>query len=173
MQRSSSTLSVDSMAAWLMLLGAIFGLCACETTERIKDYRVSVARFVLEADEGNEYASIAEMPVSRVRIPVNGKAVLSEFDILDVQVAEVEFGKCLVFGLTQEAGRAFMRDSSLSRGKRLVLLLNGRPIGARRIQAPITDGRVYIFLETKDENLEEIARDIRGTSLDAQRRIKK
>ena len=153
-----------------MLWGILSG---CSTTESAKNYNVSVARFVMENSDENGYAGIAEMPVSRVRIPVNSSAVLSEFDIVEVSVMEVELGKCLLFALTPQATRAFVKDSSLNRGKRLVLLVNGRPLGVRRIDTPIVDGRIFMFLETKDENLDEIAKDIKKTSLDAQKRLKK
>ena len=159
--------------AWAAAVLAASLLSGCKSTEGPKNYDIAVARFVFESGDANGYASVAELPVSRVRIPLSSGAALSEFDIEGVQVAEVELGRCLVFAFSPAASRALMRESSLNLGKRLVLLINGQPIGVRKVEQPISDGRIFMFLETKDGELEKIANDIVGTSLNARKRIKK
>lgn len=129
------------------------------------------ARFLIEASQNDDYAAIVTLPVSLVQVPVKGEAIVSEFDFAAIELAEVELGKCLVFVLKPTAARAFYQLSAANLGKRLVLLLNNEPLGVRRINNPISDGRIYMFLEVTDSNLEELAEKLRETNIDIQKQL--
>lgn len=150
-----------------LALGVV--LSACKTTNQSKV--TAVPRFVLEASVGSTNASMVTMPVSGARIAVDSEAVLSEFDILAVQVAEVEFGKCLLFTLSSQAARDFYRTTTLNQGKRLVLLVNGRAIGVRILDQPIANGALVTYLEVPDDSLEELAEDMKGTIVEIRKRL--
>lgn len=156
-------------ASIALLIGiAAILLSACNTTGVDFEYDKQVARFVLES-EGT--GSLVTLPVSQARIQVNPKAVLTEFDIVSVDVTEHELGTCLQFTLTPQATRAFYRTSATHLGKRLVLLVNGRALGLQRMERPVGNGVLYVFVEIPNSDLEEMARNLRGTSIELQRKI--
>ncbi|MDQ8205436.1 hypothetical protein [Pelagicoccus sp. SDUM812003] len=145
-------------------------LAGCQTG-RIDPAELTRARFFLEKADGDAYSAIVTLPLSQVKIPVEGDAILSEFDYLAIDLAELELGNCLSFTLKPAAARAFYRISVANQGKRLVLVVDGQPIGARRIDGPVSDGRIYIFLEVPDETLEELAADLKKTNADIQKTL--
>lgn len=131
------------------------------------------ARFVLESAARDGFAALATLPLSKVQIRLEGEAVLSEFDYHAIELAEVELGKCLVFTLKPTAARAFYQITVAKQGRRLVLLLNGEALGVRRLEAPIANGKIFVFLETGDERLEEIANQLRKTNFEIQKKLSK
>ena len=68
--------------------------------------------------------------------------------------------------------RDFYRSSVLKQGKRLVLLVNGQAIGTRKIDRPVADGSLLIFLEMPDEDLPDVAKNIQRTLLEVQKKLK-
>lgn len=143
-------------------------LSSCNTTSAGFDYEPTRARFVLETD-GN--GTLVTLPVSNVRIPVNSTAIITEYDLEDVSLAELEMGTCLRFTTTRRASRVLYQESASNQGKRMVLLVNGRPLGIQRIERPIADGVFHIFVELPDSELPELARNLKGTSLDIQAKL--
>lgn len=156
---------------WLALLFASLLLSAC-ATQRDAPEALLRARFHVEA-ASDGYASAAVLPVSGARIAVEPKAALSEFDYLAIDIVELEFGKCLVFALKPAAARDFFRLTVGKMGYRLVLTLNGQPAGARRLEGPITDGKVYIYVEADDARLAEIAQQLKETNIAIQKKLSK
>lgn len=130
-----------------------------------------LARFVLEHDGSDSYAASVVLPISGVRIPVESKAVVSEFDYLDIDAVTLELGRGLVFSLKPAAARDFYRISVTGQGKRLVLLFNGQAVGARRIDGPVADGKIYIFIEATDAEVDAFAAKIKETNLDIQKKL--
>lgn len=119
----------------------------------------AVARFVLEADRGETVT--LTLPRSDVRIAVAPKPVMTEFDVAGVEVAETELGPCLMFRFTGWAARDLYRLTAQHRGARLVLLIDGVPLGARRIEAPVEDGTWRVFVEVPDAELTALAARLR------------
>jgi len=148
---------------------ASFGLVSCNTTGVGFDYERAVARFVIETENNG---SIVTMPVSGARIQVNPTAVLTEFDIESVSVAEVEMGPCLQFTLTRLASRTFYQATANNQGRRMILVINGQPIGLKRIERPVADGIFHVFVEIPNADLPELATNLRGTSLEIQNKIR-
>ncbi|MFM8620130.1 MAG: hypothetical protein ACKOE8_15545, partial [Opitutaceae bacterium] len=66
--------------------------------------------------------------------------------------------------VTPAAGPDRSRLSGDHQRRRLALQLDGAFIGARRIDGPISDGRVFIFLELTDEALPGVVAELRKTA---------
>lgn len=156
------------IAVWFLIMSGGLLLVGCRTTEGPGfEYTRSIARFHFEAEQG----TIATLPVSEARIQVSPNIAISEFDIADVQMVEVELGRCLAFSLTRSAARKFYQESANNLGRRLVLIIDGQPIGVRRVNTPIADGVVYIFLEVPDSRLGDISVNLKGTSIEIQKKL--
>ena len=151
-----------ALAAVIFLLA----LTGCGTTPR-RDFTPVIARFFLESTDAQ--SGFATLPQSGVRIAVAVKPVITEFDFVNVQVARVELGQCLMFQLTPAAARDLYRLTTTNQGRRLVLVLNGEPVGSRRIERPFEDGTVLVFVEKPDAALQAIAEALRKTSEELQR----
>jgi len=147
-------------SGWLMALGIALACVGCQSTPRVEPL---VARLFLEARAG-EPATVAQLPVSKVQLAVGPNPVLTESDLADVEVIKVPLGWCLAFHCKEAAARDLYRMSVVARGRRLLLTLNGLPLGISRLEQPVTDGTVYAFLEVEDENLPPLADRIRRTS---------
>lgn len=157
------------MKRLLLSLPLLLALAGCQS-QPVADYVPTLARFFLETPAGSVAMTL---PRSGVQMPVSAKPVLTEFDFADVQVAQVELGRCLMFQLTPAAARDLYRLSVPNQGRRLVLVVNGTPLGARRIERPLDDGTVLIFAEVSDEALMTLAGNLRRTSAELQRGLKK
>ena len=97
--------------------------------------------------------------------------MLTEYDFLDVGVVELDLGLCLQFTLSHQASRAFYQTSANNQGKRLVLLVNGKALGLRRIDRPVSNGVIYVFVEVPDGELPELAKNLKDTSIEVQKKI--
>ncbi|MFZ9682752.1 MAG: hypothetical protein ACO3DQ_06060, partial [Cephaloticoccus sp.] len=92
------------------------------------------------------------------------KPVLSEFDVAGVAEADVELGRCLAFRLTPGAARDLYRLSAAHLGSRLVLMINGQPVGARVLDRAIEGGVLFIFAELPDDALPALVQDLNRTT---------
>lgn len=144
-------------------------LAGCRTAGPVIGYQPMSPRFFLEA--AGEGALTVTLPKSRVRVAVNAQPVLTEGDILDVALAQVELGKCLVFQVTPAAARDLYRLTASHQGRRLVLTLDGSPLGARRIDGPLVDGLVFVFVELPDEVLPKLVENLKKSSAAKQREL--
>lgn len=143
---------------------------ACATAPK-RELAPAIARFFLESSDGS--GGVATLPKSGVRIAVGLKPVISEFDIINVDVAQVDLGKCLRFQMTRSAARDLYRLTASNQDRRLVLLLNGAPMGARRIERPFDDGTILIFVEISDDALPALAESLRNTAAELKRSARK
>ena len=133
--------------------------------------RTTLARFFLESRDQTGARTI--LPQSETVIFVAAKPVLTEFDLVDVEISETELGKCLSFRFTAAAARDLYRLSVVNVGQRLVLTVDGNAMGARRIQRPVDDGRLLVFVETPDDRLPALQESLQKTSAEYQRVARK
>jgi hypothetical protein len=145
---------------------SLFLATGCQTP---KDYDMVIARFFVEINPAGGYAENMVLPLSQVDVPVSPKPVISEIDIVDVDLVQVDIGLCLNFKLTAAAARDLYRLSVNNLGRRLVLTLNGVPYGVRRMNTPLSYGEIMIFAELSDEDLEEMVKNLKGSSADIQK----
>jgi len=146
----------------------LLGGCASRPESGLELVR---ARFLIESDPSEGMSAIVTLPVSRVQVSVKGEAIISEFDYSAVELAEAELGKCLLFVLKPAAARAFYQISVEELGKRLILVIDGVPIGVARLASPIENGRILVFPELSDGGLSELARDLKASNLDINRKL--
>lgn len=157
----------------LVVLAAVFAVAGCNSqTKKKKNYDMTVARFLIEASEGDTFASVT-LPVSGVQIAVNNKPAVTEFDFTGVQLAHADLGDFLVFSLTVDAARDVYRLTGSNQGKRLVLFINGKPVGARMIDRAFNTGAIAIFVAIPDELLPDLVKNLNATSEDFQKEIEK
>jgi hypothetical protein len=88
---------------------------------------------------------------------------------VNVELMQVELGKCLMFQLTPAAARDLYRVSGSNQGRRLVLFLNDVALGARRMEGPLAEGRVFVFVEVADTALPTLVENIKKTTAAVQR----
>ena len=154
----------------IMSLGLLVALGAgCATTDL--DYEPKVTRFFIESNPREGHSQAMVLPLSKVSIPVNPKPVLSELDVVGVDLVRVDLGLCLSFKLTAAAARDLYRLSVNNLGQRLVLTINGYPVGVRLMDSPLSFGEVLIFVEIPDDQLDQLVADLQGTATDVQKAI--
>ena len=146
----------------LPVLAVIVGLAGCQSGNN-KEEPPLLARFYLELKPGEPGVGV-DLPQSGLTIGVQRKPVLVEYDILNAEVAQVELGRCLLVQLSPAAANDLYRLTVNSLGRRLVLLLNDQPVGARRIDEAIADGNLLLFLEVPDADLPQIVRRLKATA---------
>ena len=112
------------------------------------------------------------MPLSGVEFHVGSDPVLRELDITDVELVKVDLGLVLLFKFTPEASRSLYRITAGSLGKRLLLKINGNPIGVRIINKPSGDGTWMTFTELSDEALTELVLSLRETTAKIRAKLK-
>lgn len=153
-----------------MLCVLVLGSTACQSTRPATSDGAVWARFHLESASDTPGLLLA-LPQSGSRIAVNAKPVFTEGDVVNVELVQVDLGKCLMFQLTSSASRDFYRLSGTHQGRRLVLVVNDVAVGARRIDGAMADGVVYIFVETPDDELPQLAARLKKSSIAYQREI--
>ena len=150
----------------LLLLGA-----GCQT--RTPDLeQTSVARFLIESDSTKGAIQVM-LPISGVSMRVAPKPVITEFDIRQVVEAEVEMGRCVLFQLSPAASRDLYRLTASNIGRRLVVVINGKPLGARLLDRPLEAGTLFIFLEVADESLPAMVKNLNATTVKIQEEVER
>lgn len=164
--RLSRLLVLPLACLGLLLLGG------CNSRSK-KNYPVTVARFLLEATDDKDAGGVATLPVSGVSIKVEPKAYFTEYDIEGCEVVTNELGKGLAFKLTSAAARDLYKMSVPNQGKRIVTMVNARPIGARRIDGALSQGYIVTYVEVPEGELEDMAKNIARTSKDMREELEK
>lgn len=165
MQRFSQFIVLGIIASFM------FFVAGCGTTSK-KDYQVEVARFLVEA-RGDDSGVNIQLPISGSVVRVSPKAMITEYDVVSAQVVQSDLGVCVMFQLTQDAGRALFRISATNQGSRLVTTINGVPLAAQVMQRPIGDAVIISYLEIPPEELPELVKNINKTSADLQKELAK
>lgn len=153
--------------AWLAL--GLMSSWGCQSTSAPKDYTPLVARFFLESASGD--GTPLTLPQSGVRVTVNPKPVIAEGDIVNVDLVQVDLGKCLLFQLTPTATRDFYRMSVTHQGRRLVVVINDSALGARRMDGVITNGTIFVFVEVPEIDLPRLVDNLKKSSVAMQREL--
>lgn len=156
----------------LILSLCLFGLLVgCKKDDEFENLRVP--RLMVEA-RGVNYGSLtgttATLPVSGTQIPLQSEPLASEFEIANVELVKVDMGMALLIQLTERGARDLYRSSVSNNGGRIVLTVNGNPIGARRLTGAIEDGNFYTFVEVDDEELGQLVLDIKETLNEIQKK---
>lgn len=170
------------VAAGRLLLTLLFAIATVGWTGcsswRNREPVENVPRFFLEAGAQRSAAPGAAatdtvvLPVSQSRISIYLRPVFAEHNIQWVQLYEVDRGFVLGFQLNSTGTRELTRLSVQNIGYRLVLVVDGDPIGARRIDGIMEDGMIYTFVELPDEELLDLLEDLQTGLSEARKRMK-
>ena len=153
----------------LLSCALVATLGGCHSSPAARGPAPSEVRFYLEAAGGD--GTPVTLPKSGVHLAVNPKPVITEGDIVNVELVKVDLGLCLLFQLSPRTVRDFYRISVAHQGRRLVLILDGVAIGARTIDGPVTNGVVYVFVELPDADLPALVENLKKSSAALQREI--
>lgn len=110
------------------------------------------------------------LPESGVRVRVAPAPLLTGADIAGVGLSPGELGTSLLFRLTPSGVRALTREEPRAAGRRLVLTLNGAPLGARRIDGALRGRTVSIFVEQPETELPALVATLNSGALPRRRR---
>ena len=110
-------------------------------------------RFHLENAHATSRGGIVpiQMPVSGIEVVVNRLPVLMEEDLVNVELVEVELGQCLLFEFSRVGSRALYEVTATKQGNRLLLMVDGVPVGLRVIDGPVATGQWLTFTELTPE----------------------
>ena len=150
-----------------LALAAAWG--GCHTAPPPRDYTPTLARFYLEAASGD--GTPVTLPRSGVNLTLNPKPVITEGDIVNVELVKVDLGLCLLFQLTPSGVRDFYRMSVTHQGRRIALIVDGVALGARTIDGAVTNGVIYVFVELPDAELPALVENLKKSSIAMQREI--
>jgi len=147
----------------LLLFSSICVLLGgCKKDDTIEGLKVP--RLMIES-RGVSYGSLTGetivLPVSGTRIQLQKEPLVNEFEIMNIELVEVDMGMALLLQLSERGARELYRGSVTNMGGRIVLTVNGNPIGARRIDGAIQDGNFYTFVEVDEAELGALVLDLR------------
>ncbi|WP_146180361.1 hypothetical protein [Opitutus sp. ER46] len=108
--------------------------------------------FLIEAPDATAETQVV-LPLSAVRVGVGPRPVFTAWDILNAEVAPLELGTGVSFQLVPTAARELAELSVTARGRRLVFVADGRPLGAVRLGEATAGGRLVMFMEIPDTEL--------------------
>ena len=151
----------------LLIFFTSLGICllsGCKKEQYSKD--LILPRLMIESrgvDYGGMKGTTVKLPISETSINIQDQPLVNEFDILNVEMVKVDLGVALLVQVSTQASRALYRGSISNMGGRIVLMVNGNAIGARRIDGAIQDGNFYTFVEVDDEELGKLVFDIKAS----------
>ncbi len=146
----------------LVLVLPLLILCGCR--KEVAPENLKVPRLYLEGRTMN-YGAITParmvMPKSGTLIEVMKEPLVNEFEIVNAEMVKVELGMALLLQLSDRAARNLYRASVVNTGNRVVVTINGNPVGFRRLDGAIIDGNFYSFVEMNDTALGELVIDLK------------
>ncbi|MGB0290416.1 MAG: hypothetical protein ACPGH0_02610 [Opitutales bacterium] len=146
----------------LVLVLPLLILCGCR--KEVAPENLKVPRLYLEGRTMN-YGAITParmvMPKSGTLIEVMKEPLVNEFEIVNAEMVKVELGMALSLQLSDRAARNLYRASVVNTGNRVVVTINGNPVGFRRLDGAIIDGNFYSFVEMNDTALGELVIDLK------------
>ena len=152
-----------------LLACTLLTLAGCKDEDL--DYNLMVPRLMLEnrgVDYGNLNGESVTLPLSRTQISLQKDPVVSEFEITNIELFKVDLGLAVMVQVSERGSRALYRASVTNNGGRIVLMVNDNPVGARRIDGAIQDGKFFTFVELPDDELEEFVLDVKSTLAEIQ-----
>ncbi|MDR0417969.1 MAG: hypothetical protein LBH08_00845 [Puniceicoccales bacterium] len=137
---------------------------SCQTTKDLPKFDFQF--FIEQKSKGDDFvwSSTATMPVSHLSIHICSQPILLAGDIESVRITQSNFGKCLIFQLTQRAAIEFYKLSVEGLNRKIVFVFNGKAIGlSMPIRDAKPDGTFVIFPEMEDHELDQLVKDIDDT----------
>ena len=142
-----------------LILVTLFIFTGCEKT---LDYEIRVHVSAGRTSMGEQTSTVV-MPISDIKYTIYNEALLTEASIVNIELVKVKLGKALFFQFDLLGSRALFRTTTTSKGQSLVLLINGKPAGARKMGYTIQNGQLIMFVEVTDAKLDELVLGLRET----------
>jgi hypothetical protein len=152
------------MKTTILILGLLGLLAGCQATKAPATGAVGgAARFYLES-LSDESGTVVQLPGSDVTLTVLRRPVLTEYDIIAVEVIADDKGAVLRFRFTAEAGLALQRMSVARQSRRLVLLVDGDARGVVGLVAEISDAELVVPVPGETAQLQALVARIQRHS---------
>lgn len=149
----------------IFTLFCLFAVVGCRSSDK-KPESLKVPRLMVESrgvNYGGLNTEVARLPISGTKIALRKEPLVSEFEIVNAELVRVELGLALLLELTERGARELYRGTVTNMGGRIVLTINDNPVGARRIDGAIEDGKFYTFVELEDEGLGDLVLEMKET----------
>lgn len=163
------TLLFVAITAFAFLMG-------CKTSEeRMQGDEFYLPRAHIETSPTtpSEWSMDVTMPLSQVRLQVLRGMVFNERNVIGAELVKVDGGLALLLQLDREGTRNLYTTTVQNMGRRLVLTINGAPVGIRLVSSPVNNGVWLTFLEMPDEDLEELVIKLKASIESVQKIIEK
>ncbi len=135
---------------------------SCQSPQQtIKDPAVPL--FFLEVPASYPNQKRIYLPLSQTELSINSLPCLLESDVAAVELVQVEMGWCLLFVFTPEGQKLLYRLTAANLGRRLVLTINGVPVGVRVIDRLESSGQWLTFTELSEEELPQVVQRLKET----------
>lgn len=155
----------------VILASLLAGLAGgCRTAEPPPVAPPLVARVFMETLPP-EQGVVVTLPVSGVRLSLDPRPLLLEFDVAGAELVPTEFGPALQLSFAPPAARDLYRKTAGAQGRRLVLSLNGAAMAALRIDDPVTGGTLLFHPEVRAEELPTLLADLQRTTAAVQAKL--
>jgi hypothetical protein len=119
--------------------------------------------FIEQKSSDNEqiWSATATLPISNLAINICQHPIFLASDIDFITLANSNFGRCIVFQLNQHAAVEFYKLSVDCIGRKIVFVLNGRPLGiSLPISGVVSGGAFSVFPEVEDDQLEKLIEEL-------------
>jgi len=158
--------SISSFLGFVLLVQILIFGSGCQTSRSDRDFTPNLVRVFIEENAQMPSSHLVEtvLPMSRTRITIRNRPVLLENDIVQAGQMDSDYGPALVLVLTPEATRDLMRASSSNLGRRMVMTVNGVPLGSRYIDRIFEEGTLSFYVEIDDDDMPELVENIQKTS---------
>ena len=163
----------------LYVLSALLFTALLSSTGCRKDRSViedaAVPRLHLEVRGGPGTGGVTNirMPISGSNLSVMQEPLVSEFEITNIELVQVELGYAVLIQMSEMASRRLYRASVERHGSRVALIVSGVPVGLRLLDGPIQDGNFFTFVELDDEQTEDLVLDMRETLIEIHRKARR
>jgi hypothetical protein len=113
--------------------------------------RAHTADFYLE----KEYPNAENIAYSAAELyqASGNRPVVNDKEIEDVDLVRVDAGVCLLFHLSPASTMRLAHTTANNFGKRLILVIDGKPVGVRMIDEIIQNGQLFTFTELSTEEM--------------------
>ncbi len=145
---------------------AILALCSCNSSEDDNEHKKLITFHV--GAKGTFDSGIARetvvLPLSGFSIITNKEQFMYNGDLVKADLAQVNdvggIVKGFYFTCQERGAKRLMQATGANMGSFIVVKYDGTPIGARKIDTTITDGKVFIVSEVPEKDLEKMLKDL-------------
>jgi hypothetical protein len=150
-----------------LLIPALSLFTSCGASKEKEEENLLIPEFFIESQGGVRLSQpiYVTLPVSRSQFEVFPSPIIRANEIIGVAKAKVDLGFCLAFQLDRRGAMRFQGISADNVGSNMILMISKRALGVRLIDGVISDGRIYIFVEYPDDELDDLIDELQKSLL--------